>query len=111
MHDLTTVAGRIAFLGDCAGSLRRLDLAAGLDPGHSHALKGRIVDPKLSTLHKIADGAGVARSWVTNGDGPEPDEHAVKEAVDLAVAASKASDIDTLPPASDEPSPVVGQVA
>jgi len=70
--DTSSVSERIEYLGKCAGSLRRLDKAAGLPFGHAHALIGRITNPHLSTLHKIADGAGVARSWVTNGDGPTP---------------------------------------
>lgn len=79
--DTSSVSERIEYLGKCAGSLRRLDKAAGLPPGHAHALTGRIVDPHLSTLHKIADGAAVARSWVTNGEGPTPDAAVVREAI------------------------------
>lgn len=84
--DLPTVAERIEYLGKCAGSLRRLDKAAGLPFGHTHALTGRIVDPHLSTLHKVADGAGVARAWLTNGDGETPSAEAVREHVAAACA-------------------------
>lgn len=90
--DTSSVSERIEYLGKCAGSLRRLDKAAGLPPGHAHALTGRIVDPHLSTLHKIADGAGVPRSWVTNGDGDTPaaaDVHAT-----IAAALADAADAD-----------------
>lgn len=79
--DLPTVSERIGYLGQCAGSLRRLDKASGLPFGHAHALTGRIDDPHLSTLHKIADACGVARSWVTNGDGETPDAATVRETV------------------------------
>src|SRR4051794_20603283 len=79
--DTSSVSERIEYLGKCAGSLRRLDRAAGLPPGHAHALTGRIADPHLSTLHKIADGAGVPRSWVTNGDGETPSADSVRETV------------------------------
>lgn len=84
--DLPTIAERIKYLGDCAGSLRRLDKAAGLPFGHAHALTGRIDDPHLSTLHKIADGCGVPRAWVTNGDGETPDADAVRAAVAVVCA-------------------------
>lgn len=88
--DLPTVPDRIKFLGECAGSLRRLDRAAGFPPGHCHALTVRIVDPHLSTLHELADGAGVPRAWVTNGDGPTPDADAVRATV---AAACDAADV------------------
>lgn len=90
--DLPTVSDRIKYLGDCAGSLRRLDKAAGLPFGHTHALTGRIVDPHLSTLHKVADGAGVARAWLTNGDGATPSADAVREHVAAACAGEPDSD-------------------
>ena len=82
--DLPTVADRIKYLGTCAGSLRRLDKAAGLPFGHAHALTERIVNPHLFTLHKIADGAGVPRAWVTNGDGSTPSADAVRATVAAA---------------------------
>lgn len=81
-----TLTERIVYLKKCAGSLRRLDKAAGLKPGYCHALVARIDDPHLSTLHKIADGAGVARSWVTNGDGPLPPAEGIRNAVAAACA-------------------------
>lgn len=90
--DLPTVSDRIKYLGDCAGSLRRLDKAAGLPFGHTHALTGRIVDPHLSTLHKVADGAGVPRAWLTNGDGATPDANAVRAAVANACAGEPEAD-------------------
>lgn len=81
-----TLTERIVYLKKCAGSLRRLDKAAGLKPGYCHALVARIDNPHLSTLHKIADGAGVARSWVTNGDGPLPPAEGIRSAVAAACA-------------------------
>lgn len=101
--DTSSVSERIEYLGKCAGSLRRLDKAAGLPPGHAHALTGRIIDPHLSTLHKIADGAGVPRSWVTNGDGDTPSADAVRETVARACAEPVAEDVAD--PALDESRP------
>lgn len=98
--DLTTVAKRIEYLGDCAGSLRRLDKASGLPFGHTHALAKRIADPHLSTLHKVADGAGVPRAWLTNGDGETP----AAEAVRAHVAAAVAEPVDE-PDAADPSTP------
>lgn len=89
-----TLTERIVYLKKCAGSLRRLDKAAGLKPGYCHALVARIDDPHLSTLHKIADGAGVARSWVTNGDGPLPPAEGIRSAVAAACADAPDEDED-----------------
>lgn len=101
--DTSSVSERVEYLGKCAGSLRRLDKAAGLAPGHTHALIGRIAAPHLSTLHKIADGAGVPRSWVTNGDGATPSADAVRAHV-ARLCDEPASD-DPADPALDEGRP------
>ena len=100
--DTQTIADRIKYLGSCIGSLRRLDKAAGLHPGHVHALANRITDPHLSTLHKVADGAGVPRAWLANGEGALPDPEEVRAAVDRAVGsaseAGEASEAETPDP-------------
>lgn len=98
--DTSSVSERIEYLGKCAGSLRRLDKAAGLPFGHAHALTGRITNPHLSTLHKIADGAGVPRSWLTNGEGDTPSADAVRETV--ARACDEPASDDPADPSLDE---------
>lgn len=98
--DTSPVSERIEYLGKCAGSLRRLDKAAGLPPGHAHALTGRIADPHLSTLHKIADGAGVPRAWLTNGDGETPDPEMVRAAVARVCDEAEGRDSSTPPRAA-----------
>jgi len=98
--DTTTVADRIKYLGSCVGSLRRLDKAAGLHPGHVHALANRITDPHTSTLQKVADGAGVSCGWLANGEGALPDPEEVRAAVDRAVGSAADADRE-----ADEPDP------
>lgn len=103
MEPPLTLTERIVYLKKCAGSLRRLDKAAGLKPGYCHALVARIDNPHLLTLHKIADGTGVARSWVTNGDGPLPSAEGIRSAV--AAACADAPDEDEAD--ADEAAPPV----
>ena len=100
---LTTLSERIVYLKECAGSLRRLDKASGLSPGYCHALVGRIDDPHLSILHKIADGAGVPRSWVTNGDGDTPSADGIRAAVALAHAKAPVEEAPAEEPVLEEP--------
>ena len=107
--DTSSVSERIEYLGKCAGSLRRLDKAAGLPFGHAHALTGRIANPHLSTLHKIADGAGVPRSWLTNGEGDTPSADAVRETV--ARACDEPTSEDPADPACDEGRPSMAGAA
>jgi hypothetical protein len=81
----TPLQERIRLLADAAGSLRRVDAAAGLQFGHAHAIaEGRISKPTLETYEQIAKGCGVSFDWVAFGRGDPPDPEAVRAHVDAA---------------------------
>lgn len=76
---------RIRLLAEAAGSLRRLDAAAGLQFGHAHAIaEGRITKPTVATFEQIAKACDVPFGWVAFGEGPDPDPEAVRAAVEAA---------------------------
>lgn len=112
MPNHLTLTDRILYLKECAGSLRRLDKASKLPLGYCHALIGRIDNPHLLTLHKIADGADVPRAWVTNGDGELPNAESICDAVARALEGADAAPDDEpeeepAPPAPPPPPPPI----
>lgn len=85
----TTLQDRIRLLADAAGSLRRVDAAAQLRFGHTHAIaEGRIAHPTLETLQQLAEACGVAFDWLAFGKGDTPDPAAVRAAVEAARTAA-----------------------
>ena len=83
----TPIQERFRLLAEAAGSLRRLDAAAGLQFGHAHAIaEGRIARPTVETLRQVADACGVPFAWLAfgEGDAPEIDPTAIRAAVEAA---------------------------
>lgn len=79
----TPLQNRIRLLAEAAGSLRRLDAAAGLQFGHAHAIaEGRIAKPTLETFQQIAKACDVPFAWVAFGEGSDPDREAVRSAIE-----------------------------
>lgn len=102
----TPLQDRFRLLADAAGSLRRLDAAAGCAPGHAHAIaEGRIVSPTVDTLRQVANACGVSFGWLAFGEGPAPTPEAVRAAVDAARAAHAFEPIGA--PADEPTGPVV----
>jgi len=81
----TPLQNRIRLLAEAAGSLRRLDAAAGLQFGHAHAIaEGRIAKPTVATFEQIAKACDVPFAWVAFGEGSAPDPAAIRAAVEAA---------------------------
>lgn len=87
----TPLQDRIRLLARAAGSLRRLDAAAGLQFGHAHAIaEGRIARPTLETFQQIARACDVPFTWIAFGEGPDPDADAIRAHIDAAAQADVA---------------------
>lgn len=81
----TTLAERMQWIidnrrreGGARWDAKTLSVAAGLAPSHvGQIVRGETTNPRLDTLRKIAETAGVSESWFTSGKGtPDSDDAA-----------------------------------
>jgi len=71
---------------------RELDRLAGLSECHTqHIETGRRPNPETATIAPLARVLGVSLDWLIAGNGPAPEEAAVKAAVEQARQAAKAT--------------------
>jgi transcriptional regulator with XRE-family HTH domain len=111
---LQSVGDRVAHLQSLSG-LDRAELSrlAGLAPSHVGAIiRGGVKDPASSTMGAIARVTGVSTDWLIRGEGDQPSEDDVHEAIERARAAARdADDLDATDPALDEGRPSMAGAA